>query len=173
MNLLLRNKSKKSEQVIQKAYDEFFRWGETVSSYKIWKYHPINNGIIDIKDYFIYMIMAERYAIFQLHSDPLNKIYVQEYCKKKVEMTWKEGYKIIMPELREEYFDYAGIFTYVENYSIILETIIGVLLTSNRIDAFRNFGWKIASYLRYNCNFYKRMTEIEHNKKLKLIKLLV
>tara|TARA_B110000208_G_C11731017_1_gene416408 strand:- start:583 stop:1104 length:522 start_codon:yes stop_codon:yes gene_type:complete len=173
MNILLRNKSKKSEQVIQKAYDEFFRWGGDSSSYRIWKYHPINNGIIDIKDYFIYMIMAERYAISQLRLDPLNKIYVQEYCKKKRQMTWREGYKIIMPELREEYYDYAGIFTYVENHSIILETIMGILLTSNRIDAFRNFGWKIASYLRYNSDFYKQMTEIEHNKKLKLIKLLV
>ena len=171
MNLLLRNKSKKSEQVIQKVYDEFFRWGGDSSSYRIWKYHPINNGIIGIKDYFIYMIMAERYAISQLRLDPLNKIYIQEYGKKKRPMTWREGYKIIMPELREEYVDYAGIFTYVENYPIILETIIGVLLISNRVDAFRNFGWKIASYLRYNCNFYKQMTEIEYNKKL--IKLLV
>lgn len=170
MDLLLRNQSKKSEQAILKAYDEFFRWGDAVSCYKIWKYHPINNGIIDIKDYFTYMIIAERYAILQLHHDPLNKIYLKEYCKKQYETTWKEGYKIIMPELREEYFDYAGIFTYVENYPIILETIIGVLLISNRVDAFRNFEWKIASYLRYNCNFYKQMTEIEYNKKL--IKLI-
>ena len=164
---LLKLQAKKSDENIYDIFHNLYQWGREVSTYKLYKFNPKiqENNSFAISQYKIYIISAERMAALQLYKNPDNHIP----SKDEITNTWEKGCLKYLPELRNNFIEYNTLYYRLIDFSKNYNNILGILLASDKINAFRNFGWKIASYLRYDEDFYRQKIKIELSKNLKVI----
>jgi len=140
---------------IEEIFENLFKFGKDRSTYLINRFHPIiyngKSAIINSSKYPLYMRAGETLAVIQLAV----AIWQRGDLVKPVQF-WEPTCKRLLPDWRRHYIEYTSIKKYYEELPLIKHTILGILLTSERIDAFRNFGWKVATYLRKKPKDYNK-----------------
>jgi hypothetical protein len=167
---IIDQKEKECIDSIKETYDYLFRWGHECSTYKLHKYHPFTydketeETTFIPESYLFYVLNAERMASIQWVRNMSNSVYINN-----VKHTWDNACKILLPDWRKKYIEYVSLKKYYEELPSRDNVIMGILLSSERIDAFRNFGWKISLYLRRSPKDYEnKLREIYYEQSKKM-----
>lgn len=142
-------KERNSIESILDIFENLFKWGNEGSTYKLSKCHPIeynkdeDNYTFKPKSYLFYVLQAERMAAIQWSLNMNNSVYINRKYH-----TWDSACKKLLPDWRKKYVEYSALSNYYGELPSRKKTIIGLLLSSERIGEIKNFGWKIALYLR-------------------------
>lgn len=144
-------KEKNSIESIYRIYEHLFQWGNEKSTYKIHRQYPIYENKLHPKSYLCYMLMGEEMAAMQLRRNSSKGVVINN---KRV--PWNKACTLSLPDWRRHYIEYTALEKYLYELPAREHTILGVLIASERINAFRNFGWKIGLYLRQTPKNYER-----------------